>query len=99
MRDVQLLVLTALAAEPMHGHRIGADVEVLSGRPVGPGTLYGAIDRLEDAGYIRSLPPEGRRRPYELTALGRRHLAEEVARSRAFVDAVERRIGGAAWTA
>lgn len=82
----------------MHGHRIRIDIEALSGRPVGPGTLYGAIDRLERAGYIRSLPPQGRRRPYELTALGRRHLASEVTRTQAFVDTVEQRLGRAAWT-
>jgi DNA-binding PadR family transcriptional regulator len=98
VRDVQLLVLTALAGEPMHGHRIRDDVEALSGRPVGPGTLYGAIERLGHAGHIRSLPLQGRRQPYELTALGRQHLAEEITRTRALVDVVERRLGGAAWT-
>ena len=56
VRDVQLLILTALAAEPMHGHRMQSEIEALSGRPVGPGTLYGAINRLEDDGFIRRAP-------------------------------------------
>ena len=98
MRDVQLLILTALAAEPMHGHGIRGEVEELSGRAVGPGTLYGAINRLEDDGLIRPLAPHGRRQPYEITGAGRRHLADEVAKSRAVVEVAERRLGGAAWT-
>ena len=99
MRDVQLLVLTALAAGPMHGHRMQSELEALSGRPVGPGTLYGAIRRLEDDGFIRPLEARGRRRPYELTDTGRSRLADEVARTSHFVDIAQRRLGGAAWTA
>jgi len=98
MRDVQLLVLTALAAEPMHGHRIRSDVEELSGRAVGPGTLYGAISRLEGSGFIRPLPPRDRRKPYEITDSGRRHLAYEMAASRNLVKIAEERLGGIAWT-
>lgn len=44
-----------------------------------PGTLYGALSRLERQGWIEPLPPEERRRPYRLTVVGaavlRRHLA------------------------
>lgn len=98
MRDVRLLVLTALAAEPMHGHRIRSEIEGLSGRPVGPGTLYGAINSLEEDGFIRPLVPEGRRKPYELTDPGRRHLAAEVATTRGLVDVAEQRLRGVAWT-
>jgi DNA-binding PadR family transcriptional regulator len=98
MRDVRLLVLTAVAAEPRHGHRIRLEVEGLSGRPVGPGTLYGAISRLEEDGFIRALTPQGRRKPYEITDAGRRHLAGEVARTRHLVEVAERRLGGVVWT-
>jgi DNA-binding PadR family transcriptional regulator len=97
MRDVQLLVLAALADEPMHGHGIRAEVEELSGRPIGPGTLYGAIARLEADGLIRPLPPVERRKPYEITETGLRHLAKEVAATRALVQVAERRLGGLAW--
>lgn len=98
VRDVQALVLTALAGGPMHGHRIRLEVEDLSGQPVGPGTLYGAITRLEDAGLIRPLPPRARRKPYEITDDGRRHLAAVMARHRAVVEVAEQRLGGFAWT-
>ena len=97
MRDVQILVLTALAAGPMHGHAIGSEVEDLSGRAVGPGTLYGAIGRLEGDGFIRPLPPAQRRKPYEITDTGRRHLAAEMMKTRALVQAAEARLGGYAW--
>jgi DNA-binding PadR family transcriptional regulator len=98
VRDVQLLVLTALAAEPMHGHRIRSEVEDLSGRPVGPGTLYGAISRLEDAGLIEALAPAGRRRPYRITDSGRLRLCGDAARARRVAETAERRLGVAAWT-
>ena len=82
----------------MHGNRIRFEVEDLSGRPVGPGTLYGAISRLEDDGLIRPLPRHERRKPYELTDACRRHLADEVAKSRELVRVAERRLGGIAGT-
>lgn len=86
-------MLTALAAAPMHGHRIRFEVEDLSARPVGPGTLYGAISRLEDDGLIRPLPPKERRKPYEITDAGRRHLAAKIAASRTLVQIAEERLG------
>jgi DNA-binding PadR family transcriptional regulator len=46
---------------------------------LGPGTLYGAITRLEECGWIRPVDSEDRRRPYRLTAEGRRHLREQLA--------------------
>jgi DNA-binding PadR family transcriptional regulator len=46
------------------------DVEAVTGRPLGPGTLYGALARLERRGLIEALEPEDRRRPYRLTGLG-----------------------------
>ena len=39
---------------------------------LGPGALYGAITRLEERGLIEPLPPDDRRRPYRITAAGRR---------------------------
>ncbi|MGI9623219.1 MAG: PadR family transcriptional regulator [Acidimicrobiales bacterium] len=98
MRDVQLLVLTALAAAPMHGHGIRAEIERLSGQPVGPGTLYGAIGRLEAEGLIRALPPVERRKPYELTSAGCRRLADDIEKSRQLVKTAEERLGGLTWT-
>ena len=78
--DPALLVLTSLAAGPKHGYAITQDVERQSGVRLGPGTLYGAIARLEERGWIRPLPADDRRRPYELTATGATALKEQLAR-------------------
>jgi DNA-binding PadR family transcriptional regulator len=51
------------------------DIERVSGQRLGPGTLYGAITRLEERGWIRALPSTDRRRPYKLTPAGQRILA------------------------
>jgi DNA-binding PadR family transcriptional regulator len=46
------------------------DIEHLCGTRLGPGTLYGAIGRLEQQGWIEPLAPEERRQPYRITAEG-----------------------------
>jgi DNA-binding PadR family transcriptional regulator len=46
------------------------DIECLCGTRLGPGTLYGAITRLEQQGWIEPLPAEERRQPYRITAEG-----------------------------
>jgi DNA-binding PadR family transcriptional regulator len=46
------------------------DVEAMTGQPLGPGTLYGALARLERRGLIEALQPVERRRPYRITGLG-----------------------------
>ena len=58
--DPNLLVLVSLAAGPRHGHAILLDVEAFAGVRLGPGTLYGAIGRLEADGPDRA---DGDRRP------------------------------------
>jgi DNA-binding PadR family transcriptional regulator len=73
-----LLILVSLAEGPKHGYAIQQDIEGVSGRRLGPGSLYGAIARLVSAGYIESLADEGPRRPYRLTAPGSRALAAEL---------------------
>ncbi len=76
--DPGLLVLTSLAEGPKHGYAITRDVEEISGVRLGPGTLYGALSRLEGNGLIESLPAEDRRRPYRLTAAGGAALEEQL---------------------
>jgi DNA-binding PadR family transcriptional regulator len=75
-----MLILASLAGSPKHGYAMMEDIETFAGVHLGPGTLYGAIARLEDQGLIEPLPTEERRRPYRLTAAGavflREHLAE-----------------------
>ena len=77
--DPNLLVLVSLAAGPRHGHGILLDVREFAGIRLGPGTLYGAINRLESDGLIEALPADGRRRPYRLTSAGRDALADRLA--------------------
>jgi DNA-binding PadR family transcriptional regulator len=68
--DPPLLILASLASGPKHGHAMIEDIETLCGSRLGPGTLYGAIGRLENQGWIEPLPPEDRRRPYRITPAG-----------------------------
>src|ERR1700736_2157027 len=68
--DPPLLVLASLANGPKHGHAMIEDIVHLCGTRLGPGTLYGAIARLEQQGWIAPLPPEERRRPYRITPAG-----------------------------
>jgi len=76
------MVLASLADGPKHGYAITQDVAAEVGVRLGPGTLYGAISRLEERGLIEALPPEQRRRPYRLTAAGARELAQQATRMR-----------------
>ncbi len=73
-RDPGLLVLSSLAEGPRHGYAIVQEVRKQAGINLGPGTLYGALSRLEAYGLVEALPPEGRRRPYQLTARGQQLL-------------------------
>ena len=61
-----LLVLTSLADGPKHGYAIMTDVATFSGVRMEPGTLYGALARLERRGWVRPLATAGRRRRYEI---------------------------------
>src|SRR5271167_1488649 len=72
--DPPLLVLTSLASGPKHGHSMIEDIERLCGTRLGPGTLYGAIGRLEQQGWIEPLATENRRQPYRITPEGLRVL-------------------------
>ncbi|MBV8945436.1 MAG: helix-turn-helix transcriptional regulator [Solirubrobacterales bacterium] len=76
--DPSLLVMTSLADGPKHGYAITTDVKAFSGVALGPGTLYGALSRLEAKGLIEGLPAEDRRRPYRLTADGSAALEQEL---------------------
>ncbi|MEY4093879.1 MAG: hypothetical protein RLZZ53_1078 [Acidobacteriota bacterium] len=69
-----LHILISLADGPKHGYAITQDIETLTGQKPGPGTLYGAIARLEARKWIEALPVEERRRPYRLTASGQKVL-------------------------
>jgi DNA-binding PadR family transcriptional regulator len=76
--DPSLLVLASLAEGDKHGYAMMEDIEQFAGVKLGPGTLYGAITRLEEAGWIAPVESDDRRQPYSLTALGRKSLENEV---------------------
>jgi DNA-binding PadR family transcriptional regulator len=77
--DPSLLILTSLAAGPRHGYAMIQDVAAFSGVRLEPGTLYGALTRLEARGWIEALPAQDRRRPYGLTATGAAALRSKLA--------------------
>ena len=69
-----LYILISLADGPKHGYAMTRDIEAVTGQKLGPGTLYGAIARLEARKWIVPLPADERRRPYRLTPAGHRVL-------------------------
>jgi DNA-binding PadR family transcriptional regulator len=77
--DPSLLILSSLASGPKHGYAMIEDITAFSGTRLEPGTLYGALARLERRGWIEALPLEDRRRPYRLTAAGAIALREQLA--------------------
>jgi len=74
-----LLIMLSLASGARHGHAMMLDIEAFSGIRVGPGSLYGAIGRLEREDLIEPIDCDERRRPYRLTARGRESLQGQVA--------------------
>jgi len=76
--DPALLILASLANGPKHGYSMMIDIEIMTGVRLGPGTLYGALARLENSGLIKSMPAKDRRRPYRLTVTGAAALREQL---------------------
>lgn len=70
-----LLILISLAGQPRHGYAMMEDIAAFAGVKLGPGTLYGAIARLEERGFIEAVETPDRRQPYRLTEAGRAALA------------------------
>jgi len=77
--DPPTLILMSLAGGSKHGHALLKDIEGFAGASLSPGTLYGAITRLEERGLIEPLDSDDRRRPYRITATGTQALADTVA--------------------
>lgn len=90
-------LLLALVDGPKHGHGMRVDVRERTGGRVdmGPGTLYGAIKRLDRRGWIEEIDApsgqdgDGRRRFYRLTRQGREAAQAEVARMSELLDIAE----------
>jgi DNA-binding PadR family transcriptional regulator len=104
LTESTFFIMLSLAPGPKHGYAILKDVEALSERRVilSTGTLYGAIKRLLEQGWIERVEEAtsdaaGReRKSYALTPQGRRVLNVEVARLQKLVRAAQLRPVGAA---
>jgi transcriptional regulator len=96
--NLDLLILHALAREPMHGWAIAERLQTVSRQvfKVGQGSIYPALRRLEAEGWIDAewkISDAGRRaRYYTLTRSGRRQLNRERSSWNEFVMAVTRLI-------
>jgi len=96
---LDLLVLKSVSLAPLHGWGISKRIRERSrdALQVNQGSLYPALYRLEDRGWIAAdegMSPEGRRlRTYKLTAAGRRRLTEQVAQWRTFAVAMDLVLG------
>jgi DNA-binding PadR family transcriptional regulator len=90
--DPAILILSSLAEMPRHGHALYLDIMQFAGVRLGPGTLYGAISRLEERGLIEPTAPHGRRQPYRLTASGAHVLREYLSHARTVADIGLRRL-------
>ena len=93
---LDLLILRIVRAERMHGWGIAQQIQQISRDvlQVNQGSLYPALRRLEERGWIRAewgtSENNRRARYYELTAAGRRQLTQETASWEEFVLAVTR---------
>jgi len=98
LSEASTFILLALA-EPLHGYGILKKVEQMSAGRVrlGPGTLYGALNKMVKKGWISPLPAQNgaRRKLYKLTARGHAQLQSEIARLTALVGYGEAAL--AAW--
>jgi DNA-binding PadR family transcriptional regulator len=68
--EPSVLILVSLSGGPKHGYALIKDIEGIAGSTLGPGTLYGALSRLEQGGLVEALPESDRRRPYRITPAG-----------------------------
>lgn len=73
-----LLILVSLASGTKHGYLMNQDIEVFSGSRLGPGTLYGALARLEARELIEAVPSTDRKQPYRLSRQGMAVLENEL---------------------
>src|SRR5579883_3512195 len=87
-----LLILSSLASGPKHGYAMMQDIEEFSGVHLEPGTLYGALARLERRGWIEPLSLEERRRPYRITGAGVAALREQLATMQQIVSTGQKRL-------
>lgn len=90
--DPAVLILSSLAGGDKHGYGLVQDIESFAEITLGPGTLYGALTRLEQRGLVEALPAQGRRRPYQLTGAGASALHRYLAHARSVTEVGLRRL-------
>jgi DNA-binding PadR family transcriptional regulator len=90
--DPELLILSSVANGPKHGYAIMQDIESFSGNKLGPGTLYTAITRLVEKGWIQPEAAEQRQRPYRITVAGARYLESQLQEMRTIAGIGLRRL-------
>ncbi len=90
--EPSLLILLSLADGEKHGYAMMVDIREISDVHVGPGTLYGALARLEERHLIEPRFSGARRRPYRLTDLGRSVLCSELERLERVIGTGRRRL-------
>jgi DNA-binding PadR family transcriptional regulator len=90
-----LAILIALAEGEKHGYAVMKEATVIApGVKMGPGTLYGALDRMQDAGLVEEseTTDDVRRRYYRITARGLEILSAETRRMKSIVAVASRRL-------
>jgi len=100
LTETTFFILLSLSPAPKHGYAIMKEVLALSNRRIvfSTGTLYGAIRRLLEQGWIERVndpqpnKTSRQRKVYTLTEQGRRVLNAEVERLKNMVDLVKRRV-------
>ena len=90
--DASFLILASLASGPKHGYAMVADIKEFSGTELGPGTLYTALQRLEEDGLIAPVASADRRRPYRITPSGVTALRTHAQELRRMTSTVTRRL-------
>jgi DNA-binding PadR family transcriptional regulator len=90
-----LMILISLADGQKHGYAMTDDIEEIAGVRFGPGTLYGAITRLEGKGLIQRMDSDDRRNPYKLTGIGEKALRARLASLQAIARIGHRRLASA----
>lgn len=90
--DARFLILASLASGAKHGYAMLADIKHFSGTQLGPGTLYTALQRLEEEGLIAPVATHDRRRPYRITPSGVTVLRAHAEELRRVTGVVGRRL-------
>jgi DNA-binding PadR family transcriptional regulator len=90
--EAAFLILVSLAGGAKHGYAMMEDIASFAQVRIGAGTLYGALTRLEERGWVEAVSSADRRRPYRLTAAGMHVLQAQLAQLEARVAIGRQRV-------